>query len=162
MADKLVFKYFSNGWSSGIFMHNSLQSLPSKNKCLVDDIGQRRMARRVPADRKAQITTLYSRGEQNSIWACQTLRRMLFRRPHQGSIPLDHEQDSEATTGTKSAHLKTGVQAMFTFSFLRLLEMMMMRLEGERRCVKHCNGISHSFIIKLDTVSERKKKKEQW
>lgn len=64
--------------------------------------------------------------------------------------------------GTKSAHLKTGVQAMFILSFLRLLEMMMMmRLEGERRCVKHCNGISHSFIIKLDTVSERKKKKEQ-
>ncbi|GAA6099975.1 uncharacterized protein LOC103908774, partial [Tachysurus ichikawai] len=46
-------------------------------KCLVDAIGQRRMARLVRADRKAtvtQITTNYNRGMQKSISECTTRR----------------------------------------------------------------------------------------
>jgi len=64
------------------------------HKCLVDARGQRRMARLVPADRKAtvtQISTRYNRAMQKSIsehTTRPTLRRMGYssRRPHR--VPL--------------------------------------------------------------------------
>src|SRR5512133_128448 len=63
-------------------------------KCLVDAKGQRRMARLVPADRKATVTQIsarYNRGLQKSIsehTTRPTLRRMGYssRRPHR--VPL--------------------------------------------------------------------------
>ena len=67
-----------------------------RQKCLVDERGQWRMARLVQADRKAmvtQITSLYKCGEKKSISECttsQTLKWMGYksRRPRQGSTSV--------------------------------------------------------------------------
>lgn len=70
----------STNLSSWVLNHNKFYSKTRKKKCerqlfsqkrLFDERGQRRMSRVVGVDRKdtlTQITTLYSRGEQNGIY----------------------------------------------------------------------------------------------
>ncbi len=77
-------------------------------KCLVYVRGQRRMGRLVRDDRKAtvtQINTRYNQDMQNTISEHTTRRTLKQQKTTPGAAPVSYEQDTEDTIHTESLKL---------------------------------------------------------
>lgn len=97
----------------------------------------------------SQIATLYRCGDQKSIPTHQTLRWLgftLLRSPFISTMDRNLRLQWTSNMDTLEKKRLKKIQSIFFFFWVCSW---MMRIEGERRCVKPCNGISHSFIIKL-------------